>query len=58
MCGTVSLCGAVLRCAALCAVVRHCVLLRLASKAVREYRKELEFCFLRCHVTLKKNPVV
>ena len=32
--------------------------LRLANKAVRGCRKEQEFCFLRCHVTLKKNLVL
>ena len=32
--------------------------LQLANKAVREYQKGLEYCFIRCHVILKKNLVL
>ena len=32
--------------------------LQLANKAVREYQKDLGYCFIRCHVTLKKNLVL
>ena len=32
--------------------------LRIANKAVREYCKELDYCFIRCHVTLKQNLVL
>lgn len=26
-----------------------------ASKSVRQYNKELDYCFIRCHVTPKQN---
>ena len=32
--------------------------LQLANKAVREYQKDLDYCFIGCHVTLKKNLVL
>lgn len=27
--------------------------LQMANRAVREYKKELDYCFIRCHVTMK-----
>ena len=32
--------------------------LRLANKAVRHYQQELDYCFVRCHATLKNNLVL
>ena len=28
--------------------------LRMANRAVWEYQKELDYCFIRCHVTIKQ----
>lgn len=31
--------------------------MQIANKAVREYQKSLDYCFVRCHVTQKQNLV-
>ena len=32
--------------------------LQMANHAVRQYQKDLDFCFIRCHVTMKQNLVL
>ena len=32
--------------------------LQMANRAVREYQKDLDYCFIRCHVTMKQNLVL
>ena len=30
----------------------------MANRAVREYQKNLDYCFIRCHITMKQNLVL
>ena len=32
--------------------------LQMANCAIREYQKDLDYCFIRCHVTMKQNLVL
>ena len=32
--------------------------LQMANRAIREYQKDLDYCFIRCHVTMKQNLVL
>ena len=32
--------------------------LQMANRAVRDYQKDLDYCFIRCHVTMKQNLVL